>query len=163
MFIKSIIRLNIIVVALAASFTMSHAAGKPAPNFTVSTGNKTIKLSDYKGKVIYLDFFASWCVPCRKSFPWLNSMHKRYKNKGLVVLAINLDKNKADAKRFLSKYPANFIVGYDPEGKVAGLYQLPGMPSSFLIDKKGNIVSSHVGFHAEDSAELEQEIKNLLR
>jgi thiol-disulfide isomerase/thioredoxin len=138
------------------------AAAQTAPDFTLPSTGKSINLQEYRGKVVYLDFWASWCTPCRKSFPWMNALHKRYAKDGLVVLAVNLDENKQEVGRFLDKYPAEFTVAFDPEGKIAELYQLKGMPSSYLIDKQGNIVMSHIGFRHDDAAQLEKHIKNLL-
>lgn len=138
------------------------AFAQTAPDFTLPAGNKIVNLQQYRGKVVYLDFWASWCIPCRKSFPWMNTVHKRYAKDGLVVLAVNLDQNKQDVSRFLDKYPASFTVAFDPEGKVAEQYQLKGMPSSYLIDKQGNVVMSHIGFRHNDIGQLENHIKTLL-
>ncbi len=138
------------------------AFAQTAPDFTLPASNKAVNLQQYRGKVVYLDFWASWCTPCRKSFPWMNTVHKRYAKDGLVVLAVNLDQNKQDVSRFLDKYPASFTVAFDPEGKVAEQYRLKGMPSSYLIDKQGNIVMSHIGFRHDDPDQLETRIKTLL-
>jgi cytochrome c biogenesis protein CcmG/thiol:disulfide interchange protein DsbE len=162
MLVKTIVKFNIVLAILLTTLPALYAADRPAQDFAIPSGNKTIKLSDYKGKVVYLDFWASWCIPCRKSFPWMNNMHQRYEKDGLVILAVNLDKNKADVKRFLAKYPAKFTVAYDPQGQVAELYQLQGMPSSYLIDKQGNLVQSHIGFRSDDTKQLEDHIRKLL-
>jgi thiol-disulfide isomerase/thioredoxin len=123
---------------------------------------KVLKLSDYRGKVVYVDFWASWCGPCRKSFPWMNEMHNRYKDKGLVVLAINLDTDKDDATPFLNDLKPQFNIGYDSEGEVARSFDLLGMPSSFVFDKSGKLVKSHVGFFTEQASEYEAELVTLL-
>jgi thiol-disulfide isomerase/thioredoxin len=122
----------------------------------------TQKVADYQGQVIYVDFWASWCVPCRKSFPWMNSMQQQYQSKGFKVLSINLDANQEKASAFLAEYSANFDVVFDPSGKIAKKFQLAGMPSSFIIDRKGKIVSAHVGFTNEKKMKYEQEIITLL-
>jgi len=128
----------------------------------IKTTNGMLSLDSYKGQVIYLDFWASWCVPCKKSFPWLNDLQKNYGKHDFKVIAVNLDKDRKLAERFLKHYPAEFLVGYDPEGKIASQLNVQGMPSSFLIDKKGNIISSHIGFKEKDIKSLEAKIKKLL-
>lgn len=117
-------------------------------------------VSAYKGKVVYLDFWASWCGPCKESFPWLNELSQKYPN--LKVVAINLDKNKADADEFLKKYPANFQVLFDSSAKSAEKYKVKGMPYSVIFDKEGKEVHSHIGFSKEKSKEYLAQIKTLL-
>lgn len=115
-----------------------------------------------KGKVIYVDFWASWCVPCRKSFPWMNKMQATYADKNFTVLSVNLDADSNMAKKFLDELPAEFPVHYDPKGQVAKEFKLKGMPSSFVINKAGKLVSAHVGFTDEKKAKYEAEIIKLL-
>jgi cytochrome c biogenesis protein CcmG/thiol:disulfide interchange protein DsbE len=135
-----------------------------APDFTLPTHDGTeITLSHLKGKVVYLDFWASWCGPCRQSFPWLNELRAKNSPEDLQIIAVNLDSDQALAKKFLSKLPANFTVAYDPKGTVAEAYQLPGMPTSFLIDRNGLVVSRHIGFLKQDSEKLAQQIQYLLQ
>lgn len=144
-------------------FFMSTAgSSEPAPDFSFKNGNETIRLSALKGRVVYLDFWASWCTPCRKSFPWMNEMQHQYGERGLSIIAINLDQNRDDAKAFLDKVPAKFKIIYDPNGKVAELYAVKAMPTSFLIDQKGNLVFKKAGFKIKEKAELEDKIKTLL-
>jgi thiol-disulfide isomerase/thioredoxin len=119
-------------------------------------------IASHKGKVIYLDFWASWCGPCRKSFPWMNDMQQQYQQQGLVVISVNVDNEKSLAEEFLNETPANFSVFYDPKGKVARKFKLKGMPSSYLIDRTGKMVSTHVGFSASKKSTYEQEIIALL-
>jgi thiol-disulfide isomerase/thioredoxin len=120
------------------------------------------QLNNAKGKVVYVDFWASWCIPCRKSFPWMNNLAAQYQTQGLIILSINLDHSRVLADEFLAQIPANFPVIYDPKGKIAKKYQLKGMPSSFIINRQGQIVSAHVGFNEEKKSAYEQEIKALL-
>ena len=119
-------------------------------------------IASHKGKVIYLDFWASWCGPCRKSFPWMNDIQQQYQQQGLVVISVNVDNQKSLAEEFLNEIPANFTVFYDPKGKVARKFKLKGMPSSYLIDRSGKMVATHVGFSKSKSSHYEQEIKALL-
>lgn len=134
-----------------------------APQFTLPTSDTSISLSDLKGKVIYLDFWASWCTPCRKSFPWMNEMQERYGKNGLVVVAINLDKDKTALNKFRKKYPVDFIIAEDPNGDIAKQYKVLGMPSAYLISREGKIINSHIGFREKDKAKLEAKIKALLK
>jgi cytochrome c biogenesis protein CcmG/thiol:disulfide interchange protein DsbE len=117
-------------------------------------------ISTYKGKVVYLDFWASWCGPCKESFPWLNELSQKYPN--LKVIAINLDKNKEDADEFLKKYPAKFEVQFDSSAKSAERYKVRGMPYSVIFDKDGKEVHSHIGFSKEKANEYLVQIKTLL-
>lgn len=133
------------------------------PDISMKTEQGVIKLSDFKGKVIYLDFWASWCIPCRKSFPWMNDLQKRYGNKGFKIIAINLDQESDKVKAFLEKIPANFTIAYDPEGITAKTFKVKGMPSSYLIDRTGKIVFSHIGFREKEVPVMEQKIKQLLK
>jgi len=151
-----------LTAVLALLFTSPLYAAPTAPDFSLKGDRSTINLSAYRGKVVYLDFWASWCKPCRKSFPFLNEMHDRYRNKGLQVIGINLDPASTDAQKFLKKYPASFAIAYDPAGQIPAKYQLSVMPTSYLIDRKGNIVETHKGFREDDRNKLESTIKHLL-
>lgn len=119
-------------------------------------------LNQHQGKVIYVDFWASWCVPCRKSFPWMNDIQQKYQEKGLAVISINVDNDKTYALKFLEEVPANFSIIYDPKGIVARSYKLKGMPSSFIINRQGQLVSSHVGFNQKKKVQYERELLSLL-
>ena len=119
-------------------------------------------LAKHKGEVIYLDFWASWCGPCRKSFPWMNKIEAEYKQQGFSVISINLDANKALATKFLSEMPASFTVIYDPKGKIAKHFKIQGMPSSMLIGRDGKIKSRHTGFFTKKISLYQQEIEQLL-
>ena len=131
-------------------------AAEPTPN------SDSLDLSKYRGQVVLLDFWASWCEPCRQSFPWLNEMRAKYADRGLVVIGINVDGDRADAARFLSEVPANFPIVYDPNGKLATKYDLPGMPSSFVVGPNGVVVARHIGFRDNLRAAREAELQKLL-
>ncbi|MCK4710852.1 MAG: TlpA family protein disulfide reductase [Gammaproteobacteria bacterium] len=140
--------------------TASYAA--KAPTFILKGDNGTISLKKLRGKVVYVDFWASWCIPCRKSFPWMNEMQKKYKSKGLVVIGINLDEDKSAAQNFLKQVPANFTIAYDPDGVTPGKYKVEVMPTSYLIDRSGNLVYTHRGFKKSYSEKMENKITALL-
>jgi cytochrome c biogenesis protein CcmG, thiol:disulfide interchange protein DsbE len=136
-----------------------NLAGNDAPAFSVMAQDKgQISLSQFKGKVVYLDFWASWCGPCRKSFPWMNAMQSKYGAQGLQVVGINLDEKSEDGLHFLKETPAQFTVGFDSKGITPGLYGVKGMPSSLLIGRDGKVILEHSGFNDADRAELEKKI-----
>ena len=91
-------------------------------------------LDGHAGKVVLVDFWASWCVPCRRSFPWMNEMQQKYADDGLIIIAVNLDNNSTDAVKFLRDYPAKFRIVYDTDKELAREYGVQAMPSSFLIE-----------------------------
>lgn len=121
-----------------------------------------LDLNQYKNQVVYLDFWASWCGPCRKSFPWLNSIQAKYHDQGLVVIGINLDADFKNAEEFLTSVPAEFKLFSDPESKWAEKYKLIGMPSSFVLDGNGEIRHRHVGFKKVSIKQYEESIVSLL-
>ena len=152
------------LVALSCSTpALSIDLGKPAPDFErVDSKDQSVKLSNYLGKVVYLDFWASWCVPCRETFPWMNQLQEKYGKDGFEVVAVNIDTKKGDADRFLAQFPAHFTVLFDPKRGVAKTYALKGMPTAFLIDRAGNVVSTHLGFQKDRAGELEAHIAKAL-
>jgi len=119
-------------------------------------------MEQHKGKIVYVDFWASWCVPCRKSFPWMNSMQAKHKEKGLVVLSINLDAQVELAEKFLQQTPANFAIIYDAKGRLAKKFKLKGMPSSYLFNRQGKLISAHSGFNGKKQQMYQQEIEKAL-
>lgn len=110
-------------------------------------------------RVVWVDFWASWCAPCRRSFPWMNEMQEKYSGQGFSVIAVNVDKDRALAEEFLAEYPARFPIHYDPSGTLAAAYDVQAMPSSFLMDADGNILASHYGFRLANVEEYEAKIQ----
>jgi len=143
-------------------FSNSYAAFNQAPEINLPGKDGNVNLEKYKGKVIYLDFWASWCKPCKISFPWLHDIKQRYANQGFEIIAISLDKERKLSDEFLADMDINFTVAFDESGKSASAYKLKGMPSSYLIGRDGKVYASHIGFREEDKAKLEQAIKGLL-
>jgi thiol-disulfide isomerase/thioredoxin len=158
---KRIISLLILCVTLFGHNSFAAFNEAPAINLPGVDGAK-VQLESLKGKVVYLDFWASWCEPCKKSFPWMHDMKQNYADQGFEILAVNLDKDRELADRFLQEMEVNFIVAFDEKGESASDYKLRGMPSSYLIDRDGIVHASHIGFRDNDKASLEQAIKNLL-
>ncbi|HEY6923564.1 MAG TPA: TlpA disulfide reductase family protein [Steroidobacteraceae bacterium] len=121
-----------------------------------------VDLAALRGRVVYLDFWASWCGPCRQSFPWMDSIRKSYQGQGLAVLAVNVDQNRADADRFLAQFHPEFEVLFDPQGSSAERFKVVGMPTSFIIDRQGVVRYTHVGFWPADAQVATQQIRELL-
>lgn len=142
--------------------SMALTTGDAAPAFELPGDAASIKLSAYKGKVVYVDFWASWCGPCKESFPWLNEMQAKYGAKGFQVVGINVDAKTDDAKTFLKQVPAKFTVAYDDKGLTPKQFGIKGMPSSVLIDANGKVIAQHTGFRDADKAQLEQSIQQAL-
>jgi cytochrome c biogenesis protein CcmG, thiol:disulfide interchange protein DsbE len=121
-----------------------------------------LDLARFRGKVVVIDFWASWCAPCRQSFPWLNAMQAKYRDRGLVVIGVNVDRERAEADRFLARTPADFKIVYDPDGSLAARYQVPGMPSSYVIGRDGQQAGVHIGFRNGLREQREAELERLL-
>ena len=150
-------------VALLSTSASAVEVGARAPSFALPTAaGDMVSLERLRGKVVYVDFWASWCGPCRRSFPWMNDMRRRYESQGLSIVAINVDKKRADAVRFLSDTPAQFTVVYDAEGRTPTAYAVKGMPSSYLVDADGNVAAVEQGFRDEGRTALEQKIRALV-
>jgi thiol-disulfide isomerase/thioredoxin len=148
---------------LAAAPAQAVRAGDVAPPFALATAaGETIDLARLRGSVVYVDFWASWCSPCKRSFPWMNALHARYRGEGLAIVAINVDKRRADAERFLRDVPATFPVVFDAQGGAPEAYDVKGMPSSYLIDRQGVVVAIEEGFHDDRRAAIERRIEALL-
>jgi len=154
-------RKQIVAVALGIALSVSALAievGQSAPEIQLPGRSGAIKLSELKGKAVYLDFWASWCGPCKQSFPWMNDMQAKYGAKGLQVLAVNLDQKPEDATGFLQQTKVDFLIAMDPVGQSAQKYNVKGMPSSLLIGRDGKVTVVHTGFNAASKAELERAI-----
>src|ERR1700722_15548182 len=121
-----------------------------------------LDLTSLRGHVVYLDFWASWCGPCKQSFPWMETMKTTYEAQGLEITTVNLDTDRADADKFLKQFHPTFDVRFDPKGELAELYKLQGMPSSVLIDRHGVTRFTHLGFRPIDGPIYEAQLRGLL-
>jgi thiol-disulfide isomerase/thioredoxin len=144
------------MLAAASARALAVQPENVAPPVVLPSDGGDFHLDAYRGKVVYLDFWASWCGPCKQSFPWMNEMQAKYADKGLVVVAVNVDAMREDAVKFLKAVPARFKIAYDPKGQVAQQYAIKGMPSSFLIGRDGKVRSTHTGFNAHAHEQLER-------
>ena len=160
----SIFKISLTLLALYGIFGSNNViAENMAPNFKLDGQQNSIELSKYRGQIVYVDFWASWCQPCRKSFTWMNKMQNLYGKEGFKVIAINLDESRSKANKFLQQIPANFDVAFDPQGNTAEAYRVKAMPSSYLIDKNGKLIYANIGFRGNDEDTLEAKIRNLIR
>ena len=149
--------------ALAVS-SMVGASSALAPSFTLpSRSGDTVSLTQLKGKVVMLNFWASWCGPCRQEMPLLDQMHKRYSALGFTLVGVNVDANSKDAEQWLSKTPVSFPVLFDRDSKVSAMYDVKAMPSTVFIDRKGNVRYLHKGYKAGDEGEYLNQIRALLK
>jgi cytochrome c biogenesis protein CcmG, thiol:disulfide interchange protein DsbE len=137
-------------------------AGNTAPDFDLPGTQGNVKLSNSSGSVVYLDFWASWCGPCKQSFPWLNSIQDKFRAQGLKVIGVNLDAKNEEAMKFLSQLPAKFPVAFDSKGMTPRSYGVKGMPTSFLVGRDGKIIFQHQGFKESDRTGLEKQIQTAL-
>jgi len=136
-----------------AVFLLLGTGSATAPQFDVA---------QYHGRVVVVDFWASWCVPCRRSFPWLNQMHRKYDADGLVIIGVNTDTNADDAQEFLRDFSPDFKIVYDPTGILARQYGVEAMPASFVINRQGEIVANHLGFRVRKQHKYEQVLRETL-
>ncbi len=155
------------ILLLAFLFVVGSAAGgdrHPAPDFTLTDANgQSVTLSDLRGQVVMINFWASWCGPCRKEMPLLEQIHRRYEPLGFTLLGINVEENPADGKAFLKEHPVTFDVLYDPENGTSKLYDVVAMPSTVLIDRKGNIRFLHYGYKPGYENDYQDQIRALVR
>ncbi len=157
-------RLLTLVLSIAvASPAIALDKGSAAPAFELPGLDGPVKLSSYQGKLVYLDFWASWCGPCRQSFPWMNELQAKYGAQGFQIIGVNLDAKNEDAHKFLAATPAHFILAFDPKGVTPRSYGVKGMPSSVLIGPDGKVIFEHRGFNNADRPELESKIKSALQ
>jgi cytochrome c biogenesis protein CcmG, thiol:disulfide interchange protein DsbE len=118
-------------------------------------------LQPYRGKPVYVDFWASWCVPCAQSFPWLNEMKRRYGDE-IQFVGVNVDEQRRDADRFLQRHPAHFALLFDPAGALASHFALEGMPSALILDADGQVLWRHSGFRTAETPTYEQAIQEAI-
>lgn len=128
----------------------------------IAAADDQFDLAAHEGKVVIVDFWASWCVPCRRSFPWLNTMHDKYGDDGLVIIGVNLDQERAAANEFLAEYPPRFRIYYDETKELAKEFGVVAMPSSYIIGRDGEIRKRHYGFKVKKQDEYEAAIVEAL-
>lgn len=150
------------LVLITAGFAGAGDDPDSVPNGIEVLSPTRFDLADYAGQVVLVDFWASWCKPCEESMPWLGEMQRKYGPRGLQIVAVNLDRKLGAAGEMLAAMEPGIVVVHDPEGELAGRYELQGMPSSFVYDREGRLAGSHVGFLASDRKDKEAELVGLL-
>ncbi|MBK8814992.1 MAG: TlpA family protein disulfide reductase [Methylococcaceae bacterium] len=154
----------VVTLCLFAQIALALPEGAVAPDCTLSplAGGKAVDLSKYRGDVVYIDFWAASCGSCAKSFPFLNGLHRKFQGRGLHVVGVNQDKNVDDAKRFLAKFPASFVVAADTSKQCAKEYDVKVMPSAYIIDRKGIVRHIHWGFGPGEAEALRALVEGML-
>lgn len=140
------------------------AVSGPAPDFTLkSLGRKNIKLSEMRGNVVLINFWASWCGPCRQEMPILNSIHNKYVSLGFSVIGVNVDEEAENARGFIKEVPVDFPILLDTNNQVSKLYKVIAMPTTVLVDRDGNMRFLHQGYRPGDERAYHDMVKKLVR
>ncbi|HET8800231.1 MAG TPA: TlpA disulfide reductase family protein [Marinobacter sp.] len=148
----------------AVSLARAEAINVPAPDFTLeSRSGENLRLEDHRGEVVMLNFWASWCGPCRQEMPLMDDLYAQYKDLGFTILAVNVDENREEAHRFLDSVPVDYPILYDPESTVSELYEVQAMPTTVMIDRDGNARYVHYGFQSGYEDDYEAQIRELVR
>jgi thiol-disulfide isomerase/thioredoxin len=166
--LKTILGFPIAVLAAALLATAWPAAATdgavPAPQFSLaSRAGGEVSLADLKGQVVMINFWASWCGPCRQEFPALDQIYAKYKPMGFTLVAINVESEKSDAEKFLSATPASFPILFDPDNTVSGKYGVSAMPTTVLVDRQGRVRWQHRAYKPGDEAKYIEQIRAALR
>ena len=153
-----------LLLILRSSQAYALQEGQTAPQCPSALTDKGQKLdlTAYQGKVILIDFWATWCGPCQKSMPFLNGLRNEHLSEGFEIIAINVDENTEEAREFLKAHPVDYPVAFDPKGECAGIFNVEAMPSSFFIDKAGKVRKIHLGYRDGDQTEIREQISSLL-
>jgi peroxiredoxin len=167
MTLKSLTIAAALLAATAAAGRASAAdtVGRPAPGFTLPLrgGTAPLGLEKLRGQVVMVNFWASWCGPCREEFPLLDQMYKKYKALGFTMLGVNVEPESKDAEGFIAKTPVTFPIVFDKDSTVSKLYHVEGMPSTVLIDRSGVLRWVHRGYKPGDENEYLDHLRALLR
>ncbi|WP_159084264.1 TlpA family protein disulfide reductase [Saccharobesus litoralis] len=159
--LKNLSKLGAIVIFCLVGSAQAKQA--PPINLPSLTHGQLTSLAQFKGKIVYLDFWASWCGPCKKSFPFMQELQQKYQDKGVEVVAISVDEVKDDAETFLKQQQADFTLLHDQNGKAASAFNVMAMPTSFLINSDGKIVATHLGFKSKTKDKIVKQINALVR
>lgn len=151
-------------LALCAGQTSAANTSGPAPDFTLkSRSGENIKLSELRGQVVMINFWASWCGPCRQEMPLLDQIYQRYEPMGFTLLGVNVEEDSSAADRVLKEIPVSFPVLYDNKSQVSASYQVRAMPSTVLIDRDGKVRYLHEGYHPGYEDEYQKQVRELIR
>lgn len=165
-FSRALAGLLLAVMVAFVPFTTAHAAemNEAAPNFTLkSLGGKNLKLSEMAGNVVLINFWASWCGPCREEMPLLNALHNKYEPLGFAVWGVNVEEDSANAQGFLNNFPVDFPILLDNTNKVSKQFKVIAMPTTVVVDRDGNMRYLHQGYKSGDEATYRKIVKKLVR
>lgn len=162
---RGLVAALVLALPAVAAQSASNSAGSVAPDFQLSArGGSEVNLSQFKGQVVMINFWATWCGPCRQEMPLLESIHKKYKPMGFTMIGVNVEPDSQAAEQWLSKQsPVSFPILFDTESKVSKLYKVTGMPNSVIIDRKGNVRVLHRGYKPGDENEYLNQIRALVK
>lgn len=151
-------------IGVTTSATAASTVNSPAPDFTLKSSNgKNIKLSELRGQVVMVNFWASWCGPCRQEMPLLEQLYKKYQPMGFTLLGVSVDENTDDATKFLKGVDVSFPILFDNESEVSGLYRVDAMPTTVIIDRNGKVRNIHLGYKPGVEEGYQQHIRALLK
>lgn len=154
----------ILIVAFSNPALAGKKMGGAAPDFTLkSNTGANLRLSEQKGSVVLLNFWASWCGPCRKEMPLLEELHKKYAPLGFTVMGVNVDKDMNLADKILNDIPVSFPILFDPTGDVSKMYDVDAMPTTVIVDRDGNMRFLHRGYKPGYEEEYAAQVKQLIR
>jgi peroxiredoxin len=161
--LPSMLLASVLVMGAPLGAASADSSG-PAPAFTLSElGGQSGSLSQYKGQVVMLNFWATWCGPCQQEMPLLDQMYRKYKPAGFTLIGVNVDKEAPPVRQLLDRKPVSFPVLLDPASQVSKAYHVDEMPSTVLIDRKGNVRFLHRGYKPGDENEYQDRIRQLIR
>jgi peroxiredoxin len=162
--IGRIFRVAILAGVLVTSLSLAGDGSGPAPDFNLAArGGKSLALSELRGQVIMINFWATWCGPCRQEMPLLEQMYRKYQPMGFTMLGVNVEPDPSGAEDWLKETPVSFPILFDKENRVSKLYNVSGMPSSVLIDRKGNVRYLHRGYKSGDENTYLNYIRTLVK
>ena len=161
---RKVITASVAALSLSLPVLAGSASGGPAPAFTLaSRAGQDVSLGQYKGNVVMINFWASWCGPCRQEMPLLESIYKKYNKMGFTMLGVNVEPDSNAANDWLKATPVSFPILYDRDSKVSKLYDVGGMPSTVIIDRSGKVRVLHRGYKPGDENEYLDSIRTLIR
>ena len=140
------------------------ADGGPAPDFALkSHSGENLRLSEFRGEVVMINFWASWCGPCRQEMPLLDELYTQYQPLGFTILGVNVEEDPSKAKQLLKESPVNFPILFDNKSEVSKLYKVVAMPSTVLVDRDGNVRYLHQGYKPGYEESYQHQVRALIR